>query len=72
MYAYNVNGVCVICVCYSAIFERNHGFLMQSLKSGTMPSLMNIQVHTIYRPKHIYVLVYAYIIYLCICMCAYM
>ena len=45
MYAYYVYWVCVVCVYYRAIFERNHGFLMQSLKSGTMPSLMNIQVH---------------------------
>ena len=29
---------------YRAIFERNHGFLMQSLKSTQMPKLMNIQM----------------------------
>ena len=29
---------------YRAIFEHNHGFLMQSLKSGSMPKLMNIQM----------------------------
>jgi chromodomain-helicase-DNA-binding protein 7 len=27
-----------------AIFEHNHGFLMQTLKSGNMPKLMNIQM----------------------------
>ena len=55
MCAYNMYWVCVICICYSAIFERNHGFLMQSLKSGTMPSLMNIQVSPTHHPKHLYV-----------------
>jgi len=29
---------------YRAIYERNHGFLMQSLKGGHMPKLMNIQM----------------------------
>jgi superfamily II DNA or RNA helicase len=29
---------------YRAIYERNLGFLMQSLKSGSMPKLMNIQM----------------------------
>lgn len=29
---------------YRAIYERNHGFLMQSLKGGNMPKLMNIQM----------------------------
>jgi chromodomain-helicase-DNA-binding protein 7 len=29
---------------YRAIFERNHGFLMKSLKSNQMPQLMNIQM----------------------------
>ena len=29
---------------YRAIFEHNHGFLMQSLKGGQMPKLMNIQM----------------------------
>ena len=29
---------------YRAIFEHNHGFLMQSLKGTAMPKLMNIQM----------------------------
>ena len=29
---------------YRAIYERNHSFLMQSLKGGSMPKLMNIQM----------------------------
>jgi len=29
---------------YRAIFEHNHGFLMQALKAGSMPKLMNIQM----------------------------
>ena len=29
---------------YRAIYERNHGFLMQSLKGGHLPKLMNIQM----------------------------
>ena len=29
---------------YRAIYEHNHSFLMQSLKGGTMPKLMNIQM----------------------------
>jgi chromodomain-helicase-DNA-binding protein 7 len=32
---------------YRAIFEHNHGFLMQTLKGSGMPKLMNIQVLTI-------------------------
>lgn len=29
---------------YRAIFEKNHAFLMQSMKGNTMPKLMNIQM----------------------------
>ena len=29
---------------YRAIYEHNHGFLMQTLKAGNMPKLMNIQM----------------------------
>ena len=29
---------------YRAIFEHNHGFLMQTVKGGNLPKLMNIQM----------------------------
>jgi chromodomain-helicase-DNA-binding protein 7 len=54
---------------YRAIFEHNHGFLMQTLKGSGMPKLMNIQVGNCVC---VYVCVYLCVylcVYMCVCVC---